>query len=171
MTQQDRVWHEIDAEDVIGILQSGKNGLSGEEARQRLEIHGLNRLPEPPRRSALIRFLAHFHNILIYVLLGSAVITAFLGHLIDTAVILAVVVANAAIGFLQEGKAEKAMEAIRQMLALSASVLRDAVRRSVKGEELVPGDIVMLEAGDKVPADLRLISVNGLQIQEAIITG
>ncbi|MGD9095801.1 MAG: cation-transporting P-type ATPase, partial [Chromatiales bacterium] len=74
MTQQDRVWHEIDAEDVIGILQSGKNGLSGEEARQRLEIHGLNRLPEPPRRSALIRFLAHFHNILIYVLLGSAVI-------------------------------------------------------------------------------------------------
>ena len=171
MTQQDRVWHEIDAEDVIGILQSGKNGLSGEEARQRLEIHGLNRLPEPPRRSALIRFLAHFHNILIYVLLGSAVITAFLGHLIDTAVILAVVVANAAIGFLQEGKAEKAMEAIRQMLALSASVLRDAVRRSVKGEELVPGDIVMLEAGDKVPADLRLISVNGLQIQEAILTG
>jgi magnesium-transporting ATPase (P-type) len=94
-----------------------------------------------------------------------------LGHLIDTAVILAVVVANAAIGFLQEGKAEKAMEAIRQMLALSASVLRDAVRRSVKGEELVPGDIVMLEAGDKVPADLRLISVNGLQIQEAILTG
>ncbi|MGD9096154.1 MAG: HAD-IC family P-type ATPase, partial [Chromatiales bacterium] len=97
--------------------------------------------------------------------------TALLGHLIDTAVILAVVVANAAIGFLQEGKAEKAMEAIRQMLALSASVLRDAVRRSVKGEELVPGDIVMLEAGDKVPADLRLISVNGLQIQEAILTG
>ena len=171
MKQQDRVWHEIDAEEVIDILHSGKTGLSGEEARERLEIHGLNRLPEPPRRSALIRFLAHFHNILIYVLLGSAVITTFLGHLVDTAVILAVVVANAAIGFLQEGKAEKAMEAIRQMLALTASVLRDGVRRSVKGEELVPGDIVMLEAGDKVPADVRLISVNGLQIQEAILTG
>ena len=171
MKQQDRVWHEIDAEDVIDILHSTKTGLSGEEARQRLEIHGLNRLPEPPRRSALIRFLAHFHNILIYVLLGSAFITALLGHVIDTAVILTVVVANAAIGFLQEGKAEKAMEAIRQMLALTASVLRDAVRRSVKGEELVPGDIVMLEAGDKVPADVRLISVNGLQIQEAILTG
>ena len=171
MKQQDQAWHEIDVDDVIDILHSGKTGLSGEEARERLEIHGLNRLPEPPRRSALIRFLAHFHNILIYVLLGSAVITAFLGHLVDTAVILAVVVANAAIGFLQEGKAEKAMEAIRQMLALTASVLRDGVRRSVKGEELVPGDIVMLEAGDKVPADVRLISVNGLQIQEAILTG
>lgn len=171
MKQQDQVWHEIDAEEVIAILHSGKTGLSGEEARERLEIHGLNRLPEPPRKSPLIRFLSHFHNILIYVLLGSAVITAFLGHLVDTAVILAVVIANAAIGFLQEGKAEKAMEAIRQMLALTASVLRDAVRRSVKGEELVPGDIVILEAGDKVPADVRLISVNGLQIQEAILTG
>ena len=171
MKQQGPEWHEIHVEDVIDILRSSKNGLSTDEARARLELYGLNRLPEPPRRSALIRFLVHFHNILIYVLLCSAVITAFLGHVVDTAVILAVVVANAAIGFLQEGKAEKAMEAIRQMLALNASVLRDEMRRAVKGEELVPGDIVMLEAGDKVPADVRLISSNGLQIQEAILTG
>jgi len=171
MKPDDKTWHEISAGEAVEALRSSKTGLSSAEAGARLETYGKNRLPEPPGRSALIRLLAHFHNILIYVLLGSAIITALLGHFVDTVVILAVVVANAAIGFIQEGKAEKAMEAIRHMLALNASVLRDGVRRAVKGEELVPGDIVLLEAGDKVPADVRLISVNGLQIQEAILTG
>ncbi len=158
-------------DDVTGALQADSNGLSSEEAERRLETRGPNRLPEPARRSPLIRFLLHFHNILIYVLLGSAVITAVLGHVADTLVILAVVIANAAIGFFQEGKAEKAMDAIRRMLALKASVLRDGVRRSIEGEALVPGDIVLLEPGDKIPADLRLLHVNGLQVQEAILTG
>lgn len=158
-------------ENAIDALHADKDGLSSEEAATRLETYGPNRLPEPSKRSPLTRFLLHFHNILIYVLLGSAAITVALGHLADTLVILAVVVANAAIGFFQEGKAEKAMDAIRRMLALKASVLRDGVRRSVEGEALVPGDIVVLEAGDKVPADLRLFRVNGLQIQEAILTG
>jgi magnesium-transporting ATPase (P-type) len=171
MKPDDKTWHEISAGEAVEALRSSKTGLSSAEAGARVETYGKNRLPEPPGRSALIRLLAHFHNILIYVLLGSAIITALLGHFVDTVVILAVVVANAAIGFIQEGKAEKAMEAIRHMLALNASVLRDGVRRAVKGEELVPGDIVLLEAGDKVPADVRLISVNGLQIQEAILTG
>lgn len=155
----------------MAALQAGEGGLSSAEAATRLEAHGLNRLPEPPKRNPLIRFLSHFHNILIYVLLCSAAITAALGHMADTLVILAVVVVNAAIGFFQEGKAEKAMEAIRRMLALKASALRDGKRRSVEGETLVPGDIVLLEAGDKVPADLRLIRVRGLQVQEAILTG
>ena len=159
------------AESAINALHADKNGLSSAEAATRLEVYGLNRLPEPAKRSPLIRFLRHFHNILIYVLLGSAVITIALGHLADTLVILAVVVVNAVIGSIQEGKAEKAMDAIRHMLALKASVLRDGVRRSIEGETLVPGDIVLLEAGDKVPADLRLLQVNGLQIQEAILTG
>lgn len=158
-------------ESAIDSLHSDQDGLSSEEAAMRLEKNGPNRLPEPPKRSTLIRFLLHFHNILIYVLLGSAAITAALGHLADTLVILAVVIANAAIGFVQEGKAEKAMDAIRRMLALKASVLRDGDRLSVEGEVLVPGDIVLLEPGDKVPADLRLLRVNGLQIQEAILTG
>lgn len=104
-------------------------------------------------------------------LLGSAAITAALGHLTDTLVILAVVIANAVIGFVQEGKAEKAMGAIRRMLALRASVLRDGTRQSIEGENLVPGDIVLLEAGDKIPADLRLIQAHGLRIEEAILTG
>lgn len=118
-----------------------------------------------------MRVLLQFHNILIYVLLGSAVITTAMGHFVDTLVIVAVVIANAIIGFIQEGKAERAMDAIRHMLAPHASVMRDAERRSVDGETLVPGDVVLLEAGDKVPADLRLLQARGLQVQEAILTG
>lgn len=164
-------WHNMASEDAIDAQHSNQNGLSSDEAATRLEKYGPNRLPESVKRKPLVRFLLHFHNILIYVLLGSAVITAALGHLADTLVILGVVVANAIIGFIQEGKAEKAMEAIRHMLALKASVLRDGVRQTVEGETLVPGDIVLLEAGDKAPADLRLLRANGLQIQESILTG
>jgi len=168
---EEYIWHEMAAKDTVDVLNADINGLSSEEAATRLETYGPNRLPEPARRNPLIRFLLHFHNILIYVLLGSAAITATLGHLADTLVIMAVVVANAIIGFIQEGKAEKAMDAIRRMLALKASVLRDGTRRAVEGEALVPGDIVLLEAGDKVPADLRLLRTNSLQVQEAILTG
>ena len=164
-------WHSRAPEDTVGALQASEEGLSAEEAATRLATYGPNRLPEPAKQIPIVRFLRHFHNILIYVLLGSAGITAALGHFADTVVILAVVVVNAAIGFLQEGKAEKAMDAIRRMLALEASVLRAGVRRSVDGETLVPGDVVLLEAGDKIPADLRLLKANGLQVQEAILTG
>ena len=118
-----------------------------------------------------MRLLLQFHHILIYVLIGSAVITALLRHWVDTGVILAVVIANAIIGFLQEGKAEKAMDAIRHMLAPRANVLRDGERHNTEGEALVPGDIVLLEAGDKVPADLRLLTAHGMSVQEAILTG
>ena len=164
-------WHECAVDDALHALKSTDNGLNQTEAAARLEIHGPNRLPEARKRSVLVRFLLHFHNILIYVLLGSAIITMALDHLVDTLVILAVVIANAGIGFVQEGKAEKAMDAIRQMLALRASVVRDGNRQGVDGEYLVPGDITLLEAGDKVPADLRLLQAHGLQIQEAILTG
>jgi len=163
--------HKQTGEQILSELTSSLTGLSTEEARKRIETYGSNRLPEPPKRNILMRFLIHFHNILIYVLLISAFITFLLDHLVDTAVILAVVVANGIIGFIQEGKAEKAMEAIREMLAPSAAVLRNGERHTVKGEELVPGDIVLLEAGDKVPADLRLLKTHGLHIQEAILTG
>jgi magnesium-transporting ATPase (P-type) len=164
-------WYHSSVEFALAGLKTTSAGLSDNEARARLETYGLNRLPEPPKRSALMRFLLQFHNILIYVLIGSALVTMTLNHLADSAVILAVVIANAVIGFVQEGKAEKAMEAIRQMLAPRASVLRNGERHTVEGEQLVPGDIVLLEAGDKVPADLRLIQIHGMQIQEAILTG
>jgi len=164
-------WHNICIDLVLEKLGTTSAGLIWHEAEARLSRHGPNRLPDTAKRNATMRFLLQFHNILIYVLLGSAVITAVLDHWIDTFVILTVVLANAIIGFIQEGKAEKAMDAIRQMLAPHASVLRSGERHSIEGEKLVPGDIVLLEAGDKVPADLRLLKTHGLQIQEAILTG
>ena len=164
-------WHALNADAVLDGTRTSARGLSQDDAEARLQANGPNRLPEPAQRSAFLRFLLHFHNILIYVLLGSAVITATLGHWVDTTVILAVVLANAAIGFVQEGKAEKAMAAIRSMLAPRASVLRDGERRTVDGAALVAGDVVLLEAGDKIPADLRLLDALGLQVQEAILTG
>lgn len=167
----DQNWHTLPAQQAMDELQSKPNGLSESEAETRLAQYGPNRLPTPPQRSLWMRFLLQFHNILIYVLLASAAATLLLNHILDTLVILAVVLVNAVIGLIQEGRAEKALDAIRNMLALRASVLRDGQRLTLAGDKLVPGDIVLLEAGDKVPADLRLLKNHGLQIQEAILTG
>jgi calcium-translocating P-type ATPase len=163
--------HSRSSDDCITALASTADGLTAIEAAQRLAEHGPNRLPETRAKGSLWRLLAQFHNVLIYVLLTAAVVTAALQHWVDTGVILAVVLANAIIGFIQEGKAEAAMAAIRSMLAPHAAVLRDKLRTSIDGAELVPGDIVLLEAGDKVPADLRIIEARGLTAQEAILTG
>lgn len=163
--------HAASVEACLDALHARRDGLTQAEAAPRLLEYGPNRLPEPRKPGALARLLVQFHNVLIYVLLGAAVVTAILQHWVDTGVILAVVAANAIIGFIQEGKAEAALAAIRGMLAPHAAVLRDGRRVSVEGTELVPGDVVLLEAGDKVPADLRLIEANGLAAQEAILTG
>lgn len=164
-------WHDQSVSEVMSTLTAAETGLSEADAKKRLGDYGLNRLPEPKKKNLLLRFLLQFHNILIYVLLGAAGITALLQHLTDTFVILAVVIINALIGFIQEGKAEKALDAIRKMLFTTATVLRDGARHSISGELLVPGDVVLLEAGDKVPADIRLLKTHGLTIQEAILTG
>lgn len=164
-------WHGLEASAVLDALNTSASGLDQDEAEARRRQFGANRLPEGGQRMALTRFLLQFHNILIYVLLAAASITAALGHWIDTAVILAVVIANALIGYFQEGKAEKAMEAIRDMLAPVANVLRNGERSCIDAEQLVPGDIVLLESGDKVPADIRLLTAHGLSAQEAILTG
>jgi magnesium-transporting ATPase (P-type) len=164
-------WHALSAEAALQSLATGSSGLTAGEAARRLAEHGPNRLPAAPPRSALRRFLAQFANLLIYVLLGSAAVTALLGHLTDAAVILAVVVVNAIVGFVQEGRAEQALDAIRDMLTPHASVLRDGRRLTVDAADLVPGDIVLLEAGDRVPADLRLTRARGLRIEEAALTG
>jgi calcium-translocating P-type ATPase len=163
--------HATSAADCLAGLAVTPDGLTAPEAARRLAEQGPNRLPEVRARGPLVRFLRHFHNVLIYVLIGAAVVTGALQHWVDTGVILAVVLANAIIGFIQEGKAEAAMAAIRGMLAPKAAVLRDGRRVSVDGADLVPGDIVLLEAGDKVPADLRVIEARGLAAQEAILTG
>ncbi len=164
-------WHNVLTAGVLKELQASVTGLSQSEAEMRLKKYGANRLPETVRRSNLMRFLLQFHNILIYVLIGCAVVTAALAHWIDMGVILAVVLANAIIGYIQEGKAEKAMDVIRHMLAPHANVIRAGERISIKSDQLVPGDIVLLEAGDKVPADLRMLTAHGMSAQEAILTG
>ncbi|BBA32304.1 cation transporting ATPase [Methylocaldum marinum] len=170
--EQSQPWHHLSADEVVARLKShGNDGLPEDEAGRRLDRYGPNRLPQPKKRGPLRRFLAQFHNLLIYILIVTAVISALLDHWVDTYVILIVVLINAVIGFVQEGKAEKALEAIREMLAPNASVIRDGVRRTLPAEELVPGDVVLLEPGDKIPADLRILRSKNLQAQEAILTG
>jgi magnesium-transporting ATPase (P-type) len=164
-------WHALPTDACLEKLATSAHGLGGDEAARRLAEHGPNRLPPPARRSVLLRFLLQFHNLLIYVLLAAGVVTALLGHWIDSGVIFGVVVINAIVGFIQEGKAEQAMDAIRHMLSPHAAVLRDGQLREIPAEELVPGDVVQLAAGDKVPADLRLLRVRELNIEEAALTG
>ncbi|HKJ70531.1 MAG TPA: HAD-IC family P-type ATPase, partial [Gammaproteobacteria bacterium] len=168
---QTPAWHALEPEAVLERLETGDQGLSAAAVRQRLARHGPNRLTPPRRRGPLRRLLAQFHNVLIYVLLGAAAVTAALHHWVDTGVIIAVVGINALIGFLQEGKAERALDAIRNLLSPRASVLRDGHRTTLPAEELVPGDIVFLQSGDKVPADLRLLRGRNLHADEAALTG
>ncbi len=153
------------------MLDSSINGLAQDEAARRLEQYGPNSLKPPPGQSPWLRFLAQFHNVLIYILLAAGLITALLGHWVDSGVIFGVVLINALIGFLQEGKAERAMDAIRKMLSPSAIVLRDSHIRETPAQQLVPGDLVQLHAGDRVPADLRLLRVRDLRLDEAALTG
>ena len=169
--QEGRSWHAEPSEAVARRLGSGREGLDEAEAGRRLEAHGPNRLAPPERAGPLVRFLRHFHNVLIYILIAAAAGTALLGHWVDTGVILAVVLINTLIGFLQEGKAERALDAIRQMLSPQATVVRGGERQQVDAAEIVPGDVVFLQAGDKVPADLRLLDAKNLRIDEAVLTG
>lgn len=156
---------------VLSDLATDKLGLTTQEAARRLAASGPNRLPAPPRDSLLKRFFKHFHDILIYILLIAAGITALLGHWIDTGVIVGVVVINAIIGFIQEGKAEEALAGIRKMLSASAQVRRQGEWTQIDADGLVPGDIVRLKSGDRVPADLRLLEATNLRIEESALTG
>ncbi|WP_367349147.1 HAD-IC family P-type ATPase [Sphingobium yanoikuyae] len=164
-------WHALPPEEALATLSVEATGLDQRDAEARLRRYGPNALPEAPRQHPLLRFLAHFNSVLIYFLLGAALIALLLNHGIDAAVILAVVLVNAVVGFIQEGKAEEALGAIQDMIAPHAMVLRSGERRVVAVPDLVPGDIVLLEAGDRVPADIRLLRARGLLIDEAALTG
>jgi cation-transporting P-type ATPase F len=166
-----RDWHAIEGAQALAELASTREGLSPGEAKERLELYGPNRLPPPPRRGPLMRFLSQFHNVLIYVLIVAAAITLALGHWVDAGVIAGVIVINAIVGFIQEGRAEQALDAIRGMLSLSALALRGGERRLLPAEQLVPGDVVLLAPGDKVPADLRLLEARNLRIDESLLSG
>src|SRR5580698_8251393 len=166
------VWHAIAADEVVKRLQTDSvKGLDAGEASERLAKYGLNRLPEGKKQSPFMKFLQQFNNILVYVLLGAGFVKMMVGLWLDSAIILSVVVLNALLGFIQEGKAEKALDSIRNMLSAEARTLRSGELRLIPSEELVPGDIVLLESGDKVPADLRLVEVKNLRTEEAALTG
>ncbi len=166
------IWHTISAEEALHAQTSDlASGLSQSEAQQRLKQYGTNTLTPVASRSALKRFLIQFHNVLVYVLIVAAGVTAAIGHWVDSGVIVGVIFINAVIGFIQEGKAEKALDAIRNMLTLQAMVRRDNKNFLIPAEQLIPGDIVNIESGDKVPADLRLLQVKNLHVDESMLTG
>ncbi|MGA8658458.1 MAG: HAD-IC family P-type ATPase, partial [Chthoniobacterales bacterium] len=163
--------YALQADDVLSGLQSHRDGLSGAEADNRLKTVGPNRLPAPPKEGPLKRFFKHFNDILIYILLVAGVAKALLGHWVDACVIIAVAVINAVVGFIQEGKAEEALEGIRKMLSLRAHTRREGEWIELDAADLVPGDIVRLRSGDRVPADVRLINAVNLRIEESALTG
>jgi calcium-translocating P-type ATPase len=165
-------WHAVAADEVIRRLNTNvQSGLSAANVQQRLEKYGHNRLPEGRKQGPFMRFLQQFNNILVYVLLGAGFVKLMVGLWLDASIILAVVVLNALLGFFQEGEAEKALDSIRNMLSAEARTVRGGETRLVPSEDLVPGDIVLLESGDKIPADLRLIDVKNLRTEEAALTG
>ena len=165
-------WHAISADEVVKQLAtSGENGLDAAEASVRLQNYGLNRLPEGKKRGPLMRFLAQFNNVLVYVLLAAGFTKLMLNLWVDAAIIFGVVALNALLGFIQEGKAEKALDSIRNMLSAEARTVRGGETRMIPAEQLVPGDVVILESGDRIPADLRLIDAKNLRTEEAALTG
>ena len=156
---------------VLAELGTDAGGLSSADAATRLAEVGPNRLPPPQRDPLWKRILVHFDDILIYILLVSAVLKAILGDWVDFTVILAVAVINAAIGFIQEGRAESALEGIRNMLSVNAEVRRDGAWARVDADDVVPGDVVRVRSGDRVPADVRLIQATNLRVEESALTG
>jgi len=167
-----RKWHAESIDDTLRALDVDADaGLSQEAIAQRRESFGRNQLSQGAQRTTLQRFISQFDNLFIYLLLVAGVITALLGEWLDSGVIFAVVLIIAIIGFIQEGRAEQALESVRDILSSDAFARRGGRKRKIDAEELVPGDIVHLEAGDRVPADLRLIRIRNLQTQEAALTG
>src|SRR5262245_32275645 len=165
-------WHAMAADEVVKRLttETGK-GLEADEASRRLAQYGPNRLPAGKKRGPLMRFLSQFNNVLVYVLLGAGFTKMMLGLWVDASIILGVVILNGLLGFIQEGRAEKALDSIRNMLSAEARTVRGGETRIIPAEELVPGDVVLLESGDKVPADLRLTDVKNVRTEEAALTG
>ncbi len=168
----DTRWHSLPAGEVISRLETDPDrGLLPDEVRQRLSRFGANALTARSGRPAWLRFLLQFHQPLIYILIVSGIITAGLREWVDSGVIFGVVLVNAIIGYIQEAKAENALAALADTMISEATVLRSGEKLRIPSTELVPGDIVLLQAGDKVPADLRLLRCRDLQVDESALTG
>lgn len=164
-------WHQLDPKETLEKLQSSDLGLVSEEASRRFERYGPNELIEKKRKAAWKMFLGQFKDFMILVLIAAAVVAGVIGDPVDTIAIVVIVLLNAVLGFVQEYRAEKAMAALKKLSAPSATVIRDGRAETIPAERLVPGDVVILEAGNVVPADIRLMEVVQLQIDEAALTG
>jgi len=165
-------WHHLPIAEVMELLGGNREkGLDRFEVEHRLREFGPNTITARKGRGPLIRFLLQFHQPLIYILIAAGLITAFLGEWVDSGVIFGVVLVNACVGYIQEAKAVNALAALARTMTTEATVLRQGEKRRIPATELVAGDIVFLQSGDKVPADLRLFQVRDLQIAEAALTG
>lgn len=164
-------WYQFEEKEVLKRLETFEEGLSNSEAQRRLETHGPNKLPEAEAISRLKIVLHQFTSPLIYILIVAAIVTTFLGEYIDTGVIVAVLILNAIIGYFQEYKAETSVRALQSMVVPRAKVIRDGKEQEIPSDRLVPGDIVLLASGMRVPADLRLLKTMELRIEEAALTG
>ncbi|MCE8019214.1 HAD-IC family P-type ATPase [Halomonas sp. MCCC 1A11036] len=164
-------WHAMSGQEALERLDASQDGLGADDARERLERYGPNRLQQDEGTPWWRRLLGQFNNVLMLILIVAAVASLFLGKFLDASAILGVVIIIALIGFIQEGKAEKALDSIRDMLSPKAKALRDGHQSEIDAEELVPGDIVRVEGGDRVPADIRLLDSNRLEAEEAALTG
>lgn len=164
-------WYTLSSAELLSKLNSSRSGLSGSQASERLGTYGFNQLQRKKKATPLVVFLRQFLSPLIYVLVVAAVISLVVEHYMDASVIFGVLILNAVIGYLQEQRAEKAMEALMQMAAPHSKVRRDGKVTQVPSREIVPGDIILLEAGDRVPADGRLIEVHNLKVNESPLTG
>jgi Ca2+-transporting ATPase len=164
-------WHTLSSHEVLTSLGVAEHGLTGEEVQKRAVEYGFNQLTEAPRPGFLAMLLDQFKDFVVMLLIIASVISIFLGELVDAAAIVAIVVLNAVLGIVQERRAEEALAALKKLAAPEAHVLRDGQRTTIPGRELVPGDIVYLEAGNFVPADLRLLEAVNLRVEEASLTG
>ena len=165
-------WHGLTADEAVERLKTSVTaGLDEAEATQRQAEYGLNVLPTARKRGPFMRFLQQFNNVLVYVLLAAGFIKLMMNLWLDASIILGVVIINGLLGFLQEGRAEKSLNSIRNMLSSEARTLRNGQTSMIPAETLVPGDIVFLESGDKIPADIRLTDVKNLRTEEAALTG
>ncbi len=165
------LWYQLGADETLQKLDSRRAGLTSDEVQQRLLEHGPNQLEGKKKTSPVLVFLSQFLSPLIYVLLVAAIITAAVGHYLDTWVVLGALLLNAVIGFIQEIRAEKAMEALIRLAAPRASVRRNGIIREVPAHTLVPGDVLILDVGDKIPADARLLEVSNFKMNESTLTG
>ena len=164
-------WYKQDIREVFSIAGSSSTGLTSAEVLKRRAEHGSNELLEKAKKPAWILFISQFKDFMILVLMAAAVISGIIGDMTDAIIILVIVILNSILGFVQEYRAEKAMEALKKMATLTAQVLRDGVAVSLPSSEIVPGDIVLLEAGNAVPADLRLTETHTLRVDESALTG